>query len=313
MDFISLIAPYAQKIAKQYNILASLIIAQAIHESNWGKSKLAIEGNNLFGIKGSYEGQSIVLKTLEVNKGEKVYVDAHFRKYPSWYESMEDLARLYKNGVSWDRNKYQSIIGENDYKKAAKAVQAAGYATDPNYANKVVTVIESNELAKYDRQTESYLLHNHTPGYLTAADAKNNKNATGTVESGEYYIYKKNSGMLNLSSKAYAPGSWINPNFKGTSEIVHIVKAGDTLTKIAATHQTTVKKLQQLNKIKDVNVLSIGQKLIVAKESQYYTVKSGDTVSNIAKSFKTTVQQIKLFNQLHDFNKIYPGQKLRVK
>lgn len=130
-----------------------MIIAQAIHESNWGKSGLATKGKNLFGIKGTYGGQSVNMPTWEVYDGKTVKVNAAFRKYPSWYESIADLISLYKNGVSWDRDKYHKIIGETDYKKACKAVQAAGYATDPNYATKLIKIIESNKLTQYDTST----------------------------------------------------------------------------------------------------------------------------------------------------------------
>lgn len=141
MNFIDEILQDTQRIQKKYHILASLIIAQAILESNWGKSGLAINGKNIFGIKGSYNGQSVFMQTTEfrVENGKKVpyQVKTAFRKYPTWYESLHDLATLYLNGVSWDRNKYKKIIGETDYMKAAKAVQSAGYATDPKYAEKL--------------------------------------------------------------------------------------------------------------------------------------------------------------------------------
>ena len=117
MAFIQDIAPFAQRIQKDHGILASIVMAQAIHESNWGRSILAEKGKNLFGIKGAYQGQSITLKTWEVIDGRSVYTDAAFRKYPSWYESFEDLVNLYKNGVSWDRTKYKGVVGEKDYKK----------------------------------------------------------------------------------------------------------------------------------------------------------------------------------------------------
>ncbi|NEY99230.1 glycoside hydrolase family 73 protein [Bacillus shackletonii] len=150
MSFISEIAPHAQRIHKEYGILASLVIAQAILESNWGKSGLAVNGKNLFGIKGAYNGQSVTMLTTEYKDGKPYKVNAAFRKYPSWYESLCDLANLYKNGVSWDRNKYKNIIGETDYKKAAKYVQADKYATDPKYAEKLISTIESNNLTQYD-------------------------------------------------------------------------------------------------------------------------------------------------------------------
>src|SRR4051812_46890042 len=131
-SFIQEIASYAQKIQQKYNILPSLIIAQACLESNFGQSGLAQKGKNLFGIKGSYNGQSIKMKTTEFRNGKEYQTDAAFRKYPSWLESLEDLARLYQNGVSWDKNKYKPIIGETNYILACKKVQECGYCTDPN-------------------------------------------------------------------------------------------------------------------------------------------------------------------------------------
>jgi flagellum-specific peptidoglycan hydrolase FlgJ len=150
-NFIREIAPYAQRIQEKYKILASLVIAQACLESNFGQSGLAQKAKNLFGIKGSYNGQSVTMRTHEYEKGKKVLIDAPFRKYPSWHESLEDLALLYHNGVSWDKNKYKPIIGETNYVMACKKVQECGYCTDPNYAAKLINIIEKYDLTKYDK------------------------------------------------------------------------------------------------------------------------------------------------------------------
>lgn len=152
MKFIQELAPHAARVGKEYNILPSLILAQACLESAYGKSGLAAKGKNLFGIKGSYEGRSVTMRTAEYKKGSTTpyYINAAFRSYPSWYESMKDLALLYCNGVSWDRAKYHRVIGEKDYKKAAKEVQTAGYATDPKYAEKLVSLIVRHNLTQYD-------------------------------------------------------------------------------------------------------------------------------------------------------------------
>lgn len=283
MAFIDEIYPHAQRIQKENGILASLIIAQAIHESNWGKSGLAVKGKNLFGIKGSYNGQSVTMQTWEVYNGKRVTVDAAFRKYPSWYESLCDLADLYKNGVSWDRNKYKAIIGEKDYKKAARAVQAAGYATDPQYADKIIRIIEGNGLAIYDavpkqkeeevKKTEQtalklYKVVKNVPGYVTAADAKARKNEKTTVTAGTYSVFNESNGMVNVTTKAGSPGSWINPsdnNKSSTSSAeFHIVKSGENMTKIAQRHKTTLATLKKLNPtIKNINLIYPGQKIRV--------------------------------------------------
>ncbi|MBW7636410.1 phage tail protein [Bacillus licheniformis] len=150
-DFIKEIAPDAQRVYKKYDILASLIIAQACLESAWGTSGLAQKGKNLFGIKGTYNGQYVLMWTTEYDKsGNATKVQARFRKYPSWYESIQDLAKLYVNGTSWDPNHYKAVVGEKDYKKASAALVKAGYATDPNYATKLNNLIQTYKLTQYD-------------------------------------------------------------------------------------------------------------------------------------------------------------------
>jgi flagellum-specific peptidoglycan hydrolase FlgJ len=186
MDFIKSIAPHAQRIQEKYKILASLVIAQACLESNFGKSGLAQKGKNLFGIKGSYKGQSVTMRTHEYERGKKVLIDAPFRKYPSWYESLEDLAKLYINGVSWDKNKYRSIIGETNYVMACKKVQECGYCTDPNYAAKLINIIEKYDLTKYDR------VGNKKPVKAAAASKK---------EEPQVYVVKKGDTLTAIAKK----------------------------------------------------------------------------------------------------------------
>lgn len=276
MSFITEIAPFAQRIQMEYDILTSLIIAQAIHESNWGKSGLAVKGKNLFGIKGSYNGQSVTMRSAEYDRnGNKYYIDAIFRKYPTWYESLLDLANLYKNGVSWDRNKYNKIIGETDYKKAAKAVQAAGYASDPNYATKIINIIESNKLFQYDEggkkppqpsKDEKYTVNNSLGGYLTAADAKLRKNKKSTVKPDTYYVYNKSDGMINVTKVKGFPGSWINPSDnkkKKTNYKYHTVVKGDTVSALALKYGTTQAKIKKWNKLNSEYTIYVGQKLRV--------------------------------------------------
>ncbi|MCM3599406.1 glycoside hydrolase family 73 protein [Robertmurraya korlensis] len=153
MSFISTIAPFAQKLSKEYGVLASLIIAQACHESRYGESGLAKKAFNLFGIKGTYNGQAVQMPTWEHYNGKDVTVLANFRKYPSFLESMEDLCKLYVKGVSWDRNKYRAVLGQEDFEKAARAVEAAGYATDPyGYANKLLGIYKQANLEQYDKE-----------------------------------------------------------------------------------------------------------------------------------------------------------------
>lgn len=155
-SFISQIKEHAINLGKEYNILASLLIAQACLESAFGKSGLAKKANNLFGVKEFGNGPSVTMRTAEYDKGKKIHIDAKFRFYPSFKESLEHVCRLYQNGVSWDRNKYKKIIGETDYKKACQAVQQAGYCTDPHYADKLIQIIEKYGLTKYDQKQDKH-------------------------------------------------------------------------------------------------------------------------------------------------------------
>ncbi|MBC6138034.1 GW domain-containing glycosaminoglycan-binding protein [Listeria innocua] len=150
-QFIQSIASDAQDLQKEEKILTSVTLAQAILESNWGESGLSTSANNLFGIKGSYEGSSVSMGTQEFSNGKAYHTQADFRKYPDKKSSLVDHAQLFINGVSGNPDLYSAVIGETDYKKAAHAIQDAGYATDPSYAEKLISTIETYNLDNYDQ------------------------------------------------------------------------------------------------------------------------------------------------------------------
>lgn len=136
----------------EHGILPSVSAAQAILESGWGESLLAQYPNhNLFGIKASpdWKGKRVVIPTQEYVDGKFITVAATFRKYDSWEESIKDHALFFSEN-DWRQSHYQNVIGEEDYKKACLALQAAGYATDPNYGAKLISLIESNHLNAWD-------------------------------------------------------------------------------------------------------------------------------------------------------------------
>ncbi len=93
-QFIQSIANDAQDLQKEEKILTSVTLAQAILESNWGKSGLSTSANNLFGIKGSYEGSSVSMGTQEFSSGKAYHTQADFRKYPDKKASLVDHAQL---------------------------------------------------------------------------------------------------------------------------------------------------------------------------------------------------------------------------
>ncbi|WP_411553351.1 glucosaminidase domain-containing protein [Paenibacillus lautus] len=147
--FVQKIALFAIADMKNTFIPASLIIAQAALESAWGTSGLTKKGNNLFGIKGRGPAGSCTMPTTEYVKGKPINVNAAFRAYNNWGESIADHTKLILNGVSWDRNKYKKVIGV-DGRTAAREIQEAGYATDPKYADKLIAIMDEYNLYQYD-------------------------------------------------------------------------------------------------------------------------------------------------------------------
>jgi flagellum-specific peptidoglycan hydrolase FlgJ len=199
MSFITDLIPHAQKVGTEFNILPSLILAQACLESDYGKSGLAVQGLNLFGIKGSFNGQNIPMHTNEYINDKWIKVVASFRKYPSWYESLKDLADLYHAGVSWDRNKYKNIIGEKDINKACRYVHADGYATDPNYPSKLLNIVNQYKLTQFDNKPV-------TPAPVQPKPASNHSGYTGVSVVDYLKSVGIDSGFGNRSKLAASKG-----------------------------------------------------------------------------------------------------------
>lgn len=146
-NYIELVGKVAKSDMKNSGVPASLTTAQAILEGNWGKSELAKNGNALFGIKATkaWKGKVVKKKTVEYKSGKAVEEYAEFRAYDTWEESIRDHGEFLKKN-----RRYAKVIGETDYKKACKAIQEAGYASDPGYADKLIDLIEDYELTKYE-------------------------------------------------------------------------------------------------------------------------------------------------------------------
>ena len=149
-EFIEAIGQAAQVDMKRTGILASLTVAQACLESTWGKSGLAIKGKNLFGIKGKGPAGSITMPTYEWERGQKIKINAEFRKYNTWAESIADHSALFLR-----LPRYKNLIGEKDYKRACQKVQQDGYATDPDYTKKLIRLIEKYKLYRFDQASPS--------------------------------------------------------------------------------------------------------------------------------------------------------------
>lgn len=149
-EFIEMVAGPAQKSFLQYHIFASITIAQAILESGWGRY-VPVDPNtqrssyNLFGIKGKGPAGSIQVVSQEVENGQTVSRTSAFKAYFSYQESIDDHAQFLL------APRYKQVITATDPLMAAQALQNAGYATDPQYATKVSSLIQMHMLTRYDQ------------------------------------------------------------------------------------------------------------------------------------------------------------------
>ncbi|MBB1163955.1 glycoside hydrolase family 73 protein [Lacticaseibacillus rhamnosus] len=148
--FIKRLVPTAQTMQKQYGVLTSITLAQAILESDWGTSTLAKDYHNLFGIKGTDPATTKVLRTKEYVNDKWITVDGRFRVYSDDAASIRDHALLFVNGTDWNPQQYATVRAAKDYKTAASALQTDGYATDPDYPQKLIHLIEAWNLTQYD-------------------------------------------------------------------------------------------------------------------------------------------------------------------
>jgi flagellum-specific peptidoglycan hydrolase FlgJ len=147
---------------KQSGILASVSMAQFILESGYGKSELAQNANNCFGMKSSLSGNSWVgsawdghsvytMQTGEQNTdGSYVTVTADFRKYGSIEDSIADHSAYLLGAMNGSKKRYEGLAGCTDYKKAVQIIKDGGYATSLDYMQNLCRVIEQWNLTQFD-------------------------------------------------------------------------------------------------------------------------------------------------------------------
>ncbi|QED60133.1 LysM peptidoglycan-binding domain-containing protein [Enterococcus durans] len=307
--FITEIATYAQPIAQANDLYASVMIAQAVVESGWGSSALSqAPYHNLFGIKGSYQGQTVYMDTLEYLNNQWVTKKEPFRQYPSFAESFSDNAYVLRN-TSFGNGYYYAGTWKSNTKSYtdATAYLTGRYATDPSYAGKLNNIILTYGLTKYD-----------TPA---------SGNAGGGATTG---------GNTNTGNT----GSNANTGSTGTTSTTYTVKSGDSVWGISNSFGISMSQLIERNNIKN-NFIYPGQKLTIKggqttgsstnnsgnntnssgnsntsagtgqTSGVKYTVKSGDSVWKIANDHGISMNQLIEWNNIKN-NFVYPGQQLIV-
>lgn len=274
-NYIKKYSSIAVEQMKRYKIPASITLAQGLLESGAGKSELARKSNNHFGIK-----------CHSVWRGRKVYYDDDargecFRAYRKVEDSYEDHSEFLKSGA---RYAFLFKLKITDYKGWARGLKKAGYATDPSYANRLITIIEDYELYKYDSKGMSrrelrrwkklikkkpWLLNPHQPYlanglvYVVARDGD-----TFRMLGGEFDISWKKLVEYNDLHKEYTleEGDIIylkKKNKKAQAPYIdHVVRSGESMHSISQMYGIRLKNLYKMNKKKmDEYVPEVGERL----------------------------------------------------
>ncbi|MBV8718993.1 MAG: glycoside hydrolase family 73 protein [Chloroflexi bacterium] len=148
-EFINAVGVAARNSMKTSGVPASVTVAQAILESDWGRSRLTQQGNNLFGIKalnGPGPDGVVSLATWEHTGGGDVIVQAPFRAYKTLEQSIDDHGRFFTSN-----HRYADALAvASDARAFARAIQDDGYATDPSYASKLIGLMDKYNLYRFD-------------------------------------------------------------------------------------------------------------------------------------------------------------------
>lgn len=250
---------------KRYHIPASITLAQGLYESGAGSSYLARMANNHFGIKhgGNWKG-----KTIRHDDDRRKEL---FRSYNNVMDSYEDHS-LFLTSRPWYAPLFK--LDEQDYKGWAHGLKKAGYATNPQYAYRLIEIIESYQLYRYDRlknmpdlvtnsnaettvaindnlnsATHQVYLYNDVPYIIT----QDNDNLQKIIK--EFRIREKDLLNFNEMYKGYVLKAnerlYLNKKKKHASKkdgYVYVVKPGDSMHSISQQLGIQLKKLYKLNK-----------------------------------------------------------------
>ena len=300
-QFLRNIIPAAQNVARGKDIYTSVMIAQAALESGWGTSALSKAPNhNLFGVKGSYNGQSVNMQTLEDSGGQNYYsIQANFRKYPSYQESLEDYADKIVNGISGAPLFYSGAWKSktNSYQDAT-AYLTGRYATDTAYGSKLNRIIEQFGLTKYDTETAVNM-------------AEEIANQQTTTSSGDGYTVVSGDSLYAIARKTGTSiQDLLSLNGLNLNSIIH---PGQVLALSSKSVSTETKQEESAPKEETKSTESTESSTTDTTTSTgSYTVVSGDGLYAIARKTGTSIQDLLSLNGLSLNSTIYPGQVLKL-
>lgn len=204
--YISTYKDVAQREMRRSNIPASIILAQGIHESSWGRGELAVNSNNHFGIKCKdyWTGPTYYIEDDDFENGE--LIKSCFRAYDDEEASYIDHTDFLLNS-----ERYQGLFlyDQTDYKNWAFGLKQCGYATDVQYAEKLIRIIETHQLYLFDMISTPVL---EAPSFYIPAEFLSETEIQDPV----IYEYDRPSE----TAIANVEGNYIEPSSKFDYEVV---------------------------------------------------------------------------------------------
>ena len=260
LDYIDKYSDIAIKEMKRTGVPASITLAQGILESNAGQSVLATKGNNHFGIKCHNDWKGKTMK-MDDNAPKEC-----FRVYPNAEASFRDHSDFLRS-----RDRYKSLfeLKQTDYKGWARGLKKAGYATDPGYADKLITLIEDYELYRFDKGVKVSVkppLEIEEPKVVQLEPRPGMKYQESVTFSTARKVYSQNGVPFVYS------------------------EAGETYASIAASNGLFLKELLKFNDHEQELALEPGTMVYLARKkaqgpvgvNKYVVEKDGETLRDIA-------------------------------
>lgn len=295
-------------------IPASIKLGQGILESDAGNSKLAKGSNNHFGIKCKKEwtGQTYYHEDDDYNNAGKL-IESCFRAYYSSYESYIDHSEFLTN-----RDRYEFLFNyhHTDYQQWAYGLKSAGYATAKGYAEKLISIIERYDLAKYDSYPNPFevqpinIAHTFEEGEELTVLGDNETPTLKEVEVKPFEIiaaYEEDSSEKEVLIKEkpieFFP-QYDKPYFQ-INNIVAVSSAGVRLEDIAKETEVKLSKLLKYNELKSADDLIEQQYLFLSKKQKTFTgtvkshhVQKGETMYIIAQRYGLRTKHLYKMNRM---------------
>ncbi len=278
---------------ERYGILASITMAQGILESDSGNSYLSQQSNNHFGIK-----------CKKSWKGERVYHDDDakgecFRAYPSVESSYADHAEFLDSSP-----RYDSLFSypSNDYRRWARGLKAAGYATAPDYAERLIAIIESMGLYQLDQEDGAAI-------YSSAKNAKANSEKWF-----QQYSTAESESLVNPDAYRVTINSHKGYKVYRTNQTCYVIaKEGDSYASLGKTFEIGESTLRKFNDVSKATPLAKGSIVYIERKKsgwlgnvRQHTVRRDETLHSLSQSYG--IRQSKLAR----LNKLKAGEEVTV-